>query len=93
MPAGSHLRHRHARQHPPVRPIPSQTNSEAPWSTRVERRTQTVLNQPTQTASSSLFETTSCRSTCGLDSGHPLIALRYQDASLSCQCCVALQSP
>lgn len=74
IPAGSHLRHRHAEQHAPARPIPSQTKSEAPWSTHVERRSQTVMDQPTQTASSTLSDTTSCRVAPGSDSGRPLVS-------------------
>lgn len=75
IPAGGHLRRRPAEQHVPARPIPSQTKSGAPWSTHVERRSPTVLNLPTQTASSTLSETTSRRAPPGSDSGRPPVPL------------------
>lgn len=47
---------------------------ETQWRTHVERRSHTVLNQPTQTASSTQSEITSCSAALGSDSGHPLYA-------------------
>lgn len=76
IPAGSHLGQRHAEQPSPARPIPSQTESAAPQSTHVERRSRTVLNQPTQAAASAPSEATSCRAAPGSESGRPLVARR-----------------
>lgn len=63
--AGCHLRHRHTEEQPPTRLIPSQTKTEVPWSTHVERRSQNMMNQPMQTASSTVFESIAQISTFG----------------------------
>lgn len=90
IPAGSHLRRRQAEQHAPARPIPSQTKSGAPRSAHVERRSQTVLNQPTQNRIASALPET-CRSSPGSDSGHLLVAgCACQDTLASSRHCAAL---
>lgn len=51
IPAGGHLGLRHAEQHTPLRPIPSQTKTGAPRCTHVERRSPPPPNQPNTSSS------------------------------------------